>query len=36
MGGSIVATDTPGGGLTVQVILPVAAAPAASSAAAEQ
>ncbi len=36
MGGSIVATDTPGGGLTVQVILPAAAAPAASSAAAEQ
>jgi two-component system, OmpR family, sensor histidine kinase KdpD len=36
MGGSIVATDTPGGGLTVQVILPVAAAPAASSTAAEQ
>jgi two-component system, OmpR family, sensor histidine kinase KdpD len=36
MGGSIVAADTPGGGLTVQVILPVAAAPAASSAAAEQ
>ena len=36
MGGSIVATDTPGGGLTVQVILPVAAAPAASSATAEQ
>ena len=35
MGGTIVATDTPGGGLTVQVILPVAAAPAASSAAAE-
>ena len=31
MGGSIVATDTPGGGLTVQVMLPVAAAPAASS-----
>jgi two-component system sensor histidine kinase KdpD len=36
MGGSVVATDTPGGGLTVQVILPVAATPAASSAAAEQ
>ncbi len=36
MGGSIVATDTPGGGLTVQVVLPVAAAPAASSAPAEQ
>ena len=36
MGGSVVATDTPGGGLTVQVILPVAAAPAASSTAAEQ
>ena len=36
MGGSIVATDTPGGGLTVQVVLPAAAAPAASSAAAEQ
>jgi two-component system, OmpR family, sensor histidine kinase KdpD len=36
MGGTIVATDTPGGGLTVQVILPVAAAPAASSTAAEQ
>jgi two-component system sensor histidine kinase KdpD len=35
MGGTIVATDTLGGGLTVQVILPVAAAPAASSAAAE-
>jgi two-component system, OmpR family, sensor histidine kinase KdpD len=35
MGGTIVATDTPGGGLTVQGILPVAAAPAASSAAAE-
>ena len=35
MGGSVVATDTPGGGLTVQVLLPVAAAPAASSAAAE-
>ena len=36
MGGSIVAIDTPGGGLTVQVVLPAAAAPAASSAAAEQ
>jgi two-component system sensor histidine kinase KdpD len=36
MGGSIVATDTPGGGLTVQVVLPAAAAPAESSAAAEQ
>jgi two-component system, OmpR family, sensor histidine kinase KdpD len=36
MGGSIVAVDTPGGGLTVQVTLPVAAAPAASAAAAEQ
>ena len=36
MGGSIVAADTPGGGLTVQVILPAAAAPAASSTAAEQ
>jgi two-component system, OmpR family, sensor histidine kinase KdpD len=36
MGGSIVATDTPGGGLTVQVMLPVAAAPAASSTPAEQ
>jgi two-component system, OmpR family, sensor histidine kinase KdpD len=36
MGGSIVATDTPGGGLTVQVILPVAAAPAATSTPAEQ
>ncbi|HEV3289886.1 MAG TPA: DUF4118 domain-containing protein, partial [Streptosporangiaceae bacterium] len=36
MGGSIVATDTPGGGLTVQVLLPVAAAPAASSTPAEQ
>jgi two-component system, OmpR family, sensor histidine kinase KdpD len=35
MGGSVVATDTPGGGLTVQVLLPVAATPAASSAAAE-
>ena len=35
MGGSIVATDTPGGGLTVQVMLPVAAAPAASSTPAE-
>jgi two-component system, OmpR family, sensor histidine kinase KdpD len=36
MGGSVVATDTPGGGLTVQVRLPVAAAPAASATAAEQ
>ncbi len=36
MGGSIVATDTPGGGLTVQVVLPAAAAPAASATAAEQ
>jgi two-component system sensor histidine kinase KdpD len=36
MGGSIVATDTPGGGLTVRVILPAAAAPAASSTAAGQ
>ena len=36
MGGTIVAADTPGGGLTVQVSLPAAAAPAASSAAAEQ
>ncbi len=36
MGGSIEAADTPGGGLTVQVILPVAAAPAASLTAAEQ
>ena len=36
MGGSVVALDTPGGGLTVQVTLPVAAAPAASAAAAEQ
>jgi two-component system, OmpR family, sensor histidine kinase KdpD len=35
MGGTIVATDTPGGGLTVQLSLP-AAAPAASSAPAEQ
>jgi hypothetical protein len=31
-----VAVDTPGGGLTVQVTLPVAATPAASAAAAEQ
>ena len=36
MGGTIVATDTPGGGLTVQLSLPAAAAPAASSAPAEQ
>jgi two-component system sensor histidine kinase KdpD len=36
MGGSVVAVDTPGGGLTVQVTLPVAATPAASAAAAEQ
>jgi two-component system sensor histidine kinase KdpD len=36
MGGSILAVDTPGGGLTVQVSLPVAAAPAASAAPAEQ
>jgi len=36
MGGSIVATDTPGGGLTVQIMLPVATTPAASSTAAEQ
>ncbi len=31
MGGTIHAADTPGGGLTVQVSLPVAAAPAASA-----
>jgi signal transduction histidine kinase len=36
MGGTIHAADTPGGGLTVQVSLPVAAAPAASAAPAEQ
>ena len=36
MGGTIHATDTPGGGLTVQVVLPGAAAPAASAAPAEQ
>jgi two-component system, OmpR family, sensor histidine kinase KdpD len=36
MGGTIHAADTPGGGLTVQVSLPGAAAPAASAAAAEQ
>jgi two-component system, OmpR family, sensor histidine kinase KdpD len=36
MGGTIVAMDTPGGGLTVQLSLPAAAAPAASSAPAEQ
>ena len=35
MGGTIHATDTPGGGLTVRVSLPVAAAPAASAAPAE-
>ena len=35
MGGTIHATDTPGGGLTVQLSLPVAAAPAASAAPAE-
>jgi two-component system sensor histidine kinase KdpD len=36
MGGTIHAADTPGGGLTVQVSLPGAAAPAASAAPAEQ
>ena len=36
MGGTIQATDTPGGGLTVQVSLPGAAAPAESAAPAEQ
>jgi len=36
MGGTIHAADTPGGGLTVQLSLPGAAAPAASAAAAEQ
>jgi two-component system, OmpR family, sensor histidine kinase KdpD len=36
MGGSIEAVDTPGGGLTVRVSLPVTAAPAASAAPAEQ
>jgi two-component system, OmpR family, sensor histidine kinase KdpD len=36
MGGTIHAADTPGGGLTVQVSLPGAAAPAASTAPAEQ
>ena len=36
MGGTIHAADTPGGGLTVQVSLPAAAAPAASAAPAEQ
>ncbi len=35
MGGTVLAADTPGGGLTVQVGLPVAAAPAASTAAAD-
>ena len=35
MGGTIHAADTPGGGLTVQVSLPVAAAPATSAAPAE-
>jgi two-component system, OmpR family, sensor histidine kinase KdpD len=36
MGGTIQAADTPGGGLTVRVSLPGAAAPAASAAPAEQ
>jgi two-component system sensor histidine kinase KdpD len=36
MGGTIHAADTPGGGLTVQVSLPGAAAPAESAAPAEQ
>jgi two-component system sensor histidine kinase KdpD len=36
MGGTAAAVDTPGGGLTVQVTLPVAATPAASTAAADQ
>ncbi|HUY45073.1 MAG TPA: DUF4118 domain-containing protein [Streptosporangiaceae bacterium] len=36
MGGSILAADTPGGGLTIQVSLPAAAAPAASTTPAEQ
>ncbi|HWG62408.1 MAG TPA: DUF4118 domain-containing protein [Streptosporangiaceae bacterium] len=35
MGGSVRAADTPGGGLTVRVSLPVAAAPATSNAAAD-
>ncbi len=35
MGGTVLAADTPGGGLTVRVGLPVAAAPAASTAAAD-
>jgi two-component system, OmpR family, sensor histidine kinase KdpD len=36
MGGSVTATDTPGGGLTMRVTLPVATAPAGSPAAADQ
>ncbi len=36
MGGTAAAADTPGGGLTVRVTLPVAAAPATSTAAADQ
>ena len=35
MGGSVAALDTPGGGLTMRVILPVAVAPAASPAVAD-
>jgi two-component system sensor histidine kinase KdpD len=36
MGGSVTATGTPGGGLTMRVTLPVAPAPASSPAAADQ
>jgi two-component system sensor histidine kinase KdpD len=36
MGGSVTAADTPGGGLTMRVTLPVATAPASSPAAADQ
>ncbi len=35
MGGSVTAVDTPGGGLTMRVVLPVAATPAASPAVAD-